>query len=195
MLKNVLLDLDDTIFDFKACERKALSFNLDSFGIVYASDDLSDYSCINDKMWKLFEKGEITRDALMTRRFEIFLSRFTNPPSAEVFADGYMQALSQTAVLIEGAEDVLRLLSEKYDLYAVTNGYVRTQVGRIRISGIGRYFKEVFISERVGAVKPKKEFFDYCAKHIPDFSLKESVLIGDSPTSDIRGGKAYGLFT
>jgi len=195
MIRNVLLDLDDTIFDFKACERLALSVALRSFGIAFLPEDLSDYSLINDGMWKRFEKGEITRGELMIKRFEIFLARYDASVSPTEFADGYMQALSKTDVLIDGAEDVLRILSEKYDLYAVTNGYERTQMGRIRRSGIDRYFKEIFISERVGAVKPNKDFFDYCAQQIPDFSIEETVLIGDSPTSDIRGGNAYGLYT
>ena len=195
MIKTILLDLDDTIFDFKECERQALSATLVSFNLDFQKEDLSDYSEINEKMWKLLEKGEINREELKIKRFELFLSRYPSPPSAERFAEGYMTSLSNTSSLIDGAKEVLTFLSGKYDLYAVTNGYERTQYGRIRASGIGMYFKDIFISEKVGAAKPKKAFFDYCVAHIPGFSFSESVLIGDSPTSDIAGGKAYGLFT
>ena len=195
MIKTILLDLDDTIFDFKACEREALSDALRSFDLAFKTEDLDDYSRINEGMWKCFERGEITREELRTKRFNVFLSRYPSPPDAALFADRYMQSLSETKDLIDGAKDLLAVLSEKYDLYAVTNGYERTQMGRIRASGIGVYFKEIFISENVGAAKPKKEYFDYCAAHIKGFSIKETVLIGDSPTSDIRGGNAYGLFT
>lgn len=195
MIKYILLDLDDTIFDFKASEKQALSSALTSFGISYRNEDLSDYSKINDDMWKRFEREEITRECLKTKRFEIFLSRYSDPPSATEFAERYMQRLSETAVLIDGATEVLALLSAKYELYAVTNGYERTQMGRISASGIGRWLKGIFISETVGAAKPKKEFFDHCADHIEGFSREKSVLVGDSPTSDVKGGKAYGLLT
>ena len=195
MIKNVFLDLDDTIFDFKACEKQGLSAALRSFSLPYQESDISAYSEINDRMWKLLEKGEITRDELMTRRFRLFLERYPDPPTPEVFAEKYMQELSRTSALIDGAKEVLGILSDRYDLYAVTNGYERTQRGRIESSGIGTYFRQIFISQLVGAVKPKKEFFDYCAAHIDGFRLSETVLIGDSPTSDIAGGNAYGLFT
>lgn len=195
MIKNVFLDLDDTIFDFKACERQALSEVLDSFCLSYSDADLAAYSAINDGMWKLLEKGKITREELMTKRFLLFLERYPNPPSSEVFADRYMEALSHTSALIDGAREVLEILSARYDFYAVTNGYERTQTGRIRSANIGGYFKQIFISQVIGAVKPKKEYFDYCTAHIEGFRLSDTVLIGDSPTSDIAGGKAYGLFS
>lgn len=195
MIRTILLDLDDTIFDFKACERQALSCALDFFHLSYTDDDLADYSRINDGMWKMLERGEIKREDLKTRRFSLFLSRYADPPSAEDFAEKYMQMLSRTSTLEPHAREVLSALSSKYAVYAVTNGYEFTQRGRIASAEIGGYFRNIFISQEVGAVKPKKEFFDYCVAHIPDFHLAETVLIGDSLTSDIAGGNAYGLFT
>ena len=195
MVKTVLLDLDDTIFDFKACEKQALSAVLLKLGLPFDDDDISDYSKINDSMWKMLEKGEITRGELRTRRFLVFLARYGNPVDPSVFADLYMEMLAQTDALIDGARELLEYLSENYRLYAVTNGYVQTQMGRIRKADIGKYFKDIFISQNVGAPKPQKAFFDYCAAHIPDFSVENTVLIGDSPTSDISGGNEYGVFT
>ena len=195
MVKRILIDLDDTIFDFKACEKQALSSALTEFGLIYNENDLNEYSRINDLMWKALEKGEITREDLRVRRFEIFLERFVEPIDARSFSDLYMDHLSKTNVLINGARKLLSYLSERYDLYAVTNGYEYTQRGRIESANIGGYFRQIFISQCIGAVKPMKEFFDYCAHSIPDFSLRDTVLIGDSPTSDISGAKAYGILS
>ena len=195
MIKTILLDLDDTIFDFKSCEKQALTRALEYFSLPYTVQDLIDYSRINDAMWKLLEKGVITRDELKIKRFLLFLSRFQSPPDPALFAARYMLELSQTSVLIDGARSLLEYLSQKYDLYAVTNGYEYTQMGRIKSADILKYFKKVFISECIGVPKPQKEFFDRCIAEIPGFSLKNAVIIGDSPTSDIAGGKAYGLFT
>ncbi len=195
MVKTVLLDLDDTIFDFKACEKNALSAALTRCGLPFSAADIADYSKINDSMWKLLEKGEIKREELRTRRFELFLSRYDKSFDAAAFADLYMQMLSETDVLIDGARELLEHLSAHYALYAVTNGYFQTQMGRIRHADIGKYFKEIFISQVAGAPKPQKKFFDYCVARIPGFSLETTVLIGDSPTSDISGGNEYGIFT
>ena len=40
-----------------------------------------------------------------------------------------------------------------------------------------------------------KEYFDYCFKHIENFDLKNTLLIGDSLSSDIQGGINVGLDT
>ena len=195
MIKTVLLDLDDMIFDFKECERQALAKALAGFFLAFSPNDLSEYSQINDRMWKMLERGEITREELKTKRFEVFLSRYSSPPDAMSFAARYMQELSQTSALIDGARSLLEHLSQTYDLYAVTNGYEFTQMGRMKSADILKYFKKVFISENIGVPKPKKEYFDRCVAEIPGFCIKNTVIIGDSPTSDIAGGKAYGLFT
>ncbi len=58
-----------------------------------------------------------------------------------------------------------------------------------------KYFQKVFVSEKMGALKPAKEFFDGCLKEMGDISPDEIVIIGDSLTADIFGGKDYGLKT
>ena len=195
MIKTVLLDLDDTIFDFKSCERQALSRSLDRFAVTYDDAMLQRYSVINDMMWKKLEKGEITREVLLVKRFEQFLGEYcATEVSPAAFADTYMEELSKTGVLLHDAIWLLSWLSERYSLYAVTNGYVVTQMGRIRTAGIAKYFKEIFISQSVGYVKPSRSFFDYCQEKT-GFDPEETVLIGDSLTSDIRGGVEYGIYT
>ena len=195
MITTVLLDLDDTIFDFKCCERQALSGTLESFSVSYNDTFLQEYNTINDSMWKKLEKGEITRDELIVRRFELFFDKCGIVGiDAPVFARAYMEKLAQTGALLPDAEDLLTWLSKNYALYAVTNGLLETQLGRIRTAGIAKYFDDIFISQNVGYVKPSVKFFDYC-KEKTGFTLSETVLIGDSLTSDIRGGVEYGIFT
>ena len=53
----------------------------------------------------------------------------------------------------------------------------------------------IFISEEIGVQKPKKEFFDYCAFHVPDYEKDAVLIVGDSLTSDIRGGNLAGIDT
>ena len=61
-MKNIiLLDLDDTLFDFKADEKAALKKTLLTLGIEPTEDALELYSSINLCQWKRLEKREITR--------------------------------------------------------------------------------------------------------------------------------------
>ena len=66
---------------------------------------------------------------------------------------------------------------------------------RLDDAGLRPYFKGIFISEEMGADKPSKAFFDACFAAIPGFRLEETVMVGDSLTSDIRGGSNAGLRT
>ena len=50
-------------------------------------------------------------------------------------------------------------------------------------------FKKSFISELVGFEKPDPRFFDYVFEKIGSYDLDDYVIIGDSLTSDMLGGK------
>jgi len=194
MIATVLLDLDDTIFDFKACEKQALEHTLCDFRIQFDDAAICRYSEINDSVWKMLERGEITRERLRVFRFELFLREIGADVPAIPFADAYMTHLSATGILLDGAIPFLEELSKRYRLYAVTNGYEQTQRGRINAAKIGGYFRDIFISQCIGKVKPNKDFFDYC-KEKTGFSNAETALVGDSLTSDVKGGVSYGLYT
>ena len=80
-------------------------------------------------------------------------------------------------------------------MYIVSNGGSNVQSGRLADSGIGKYFEDIFISEDAGAEKPSREFFDYCFGRRPEIKADETVIIGDSLTSDIQGGIYAGIRT
>ena len=66
MIKSVLLDLDDTIFDFHRAEAAALTGMLTELEITPTEEVISLYSEINDRHWKMLELGTLTRDELLT---------------------------------------------------------------------------------------------------------------------------------
>ncbi len=51
------------------------------------------------------------------------------------------------------------------------------------------------ISEEVGAAKPHKEIFDTAFALMGNPKRDEVMIIGDSLTSDIKGGNNYGIAT
>ena len=58
--KAVLLDADDTIFDFKASERSAFCRTAEHFG--FSPELYPHYHRINDGLWKALERKEITKE-------------------------------------------------------------------------------------------------------------------------------------
>lgn len=195
MIRNVLFDLDDTLFDFHKAEKIALTKTLVHFGIDPTEETLALYSTINAAHWKRLELGEISREEVKVGRYrELFktIGVECNPVKATAY---YESMLAIGHYFMPGAPELLEELYRKYRLYIVSNGTAKVQEGRIGSSGIAKYMDGIFISQILGANKPDKQFFDICFAEIPDFSLSETVIIGDSLSSDIKGGINAGITT
>ncbi len=195
MIEFVFLDLDDTLLDFHAAEREALSKTLLSLGIEPTPTVCARYSEINDQHWKRLERGELTRDEVKLQRFELLFEELGASADAEVARMRYEENLAIGHVFIDGAEELLRSLLGKYRLFIVSNGTLSVQRGRIASAGIEPFFEALFLSEEVGFVKPQKEFFDVCFSRIRDFDASRAIIVGDSLTSDIQGGINAGIKT
>ena len=195
MIRNVLFDLDDTLFDFHKAEKIALTKTLVHFGIDPTEETLALYSTINAAHWKRLELGEISREEVKVGRYrELFktIGVECDPVKATAY---YESMLAIGHYFMPGAPELLEELYRKYRLYIVSNGTAKVQEGRIGSSGIAKYMDGIFISQILGANKPDKQFFDICFAKIPDFSLSETVIIGDSLSSDIKGGINAGITT
>lgn len=195
MIRNVLFDLDDTLFDFHKAEKIALTKTLVHFGIDPTEETLALYSTINATHWKRLELGEISREEVKVGRYrELFktIGVECDPVKATAY---YESMLTIGHYFMPGAPELLEELYRKYRLYIVSNGTAKVQEGRIGSSGIAKYMDGIFISQILGANKPDKQFFDICFAEIPDFSLSETVIIGDSLSSDIKGGINAGITT
>jgi YjjG family noncanonical pyrimidine nucleotidase len=150
---------------------------------------------INKELWSDFEKGKISTENLRVKRFEILFSDLNVNYDPRQFSDSYLMYLSNTTYLIEGAEDVLKSLSEKTGLILITNGIKEVQRSRLRKSTIKDYFSHIVISDEVGAAKPDKKIFEAAFKLINYPQKKDVLIIGDSLSSDIKGGNDYGIDT
>ena len=195
MIKNIFLDLDDTILDFHKGEREAITDTLSQFSVNVNDDVIARYRSFNRACWEALERGEMKRDDVLTKRFELFFDSVGEKVSAKAVQAYYEIRLSEGAYFIEGAEELLRCLSGKYRLYIASNGTAFVQDRRIKKSGIAKYFDGIFISERMGAHKPSSDFFDACFALMKDAIREETLIVGDSLTSDILGGMNAGIHT
>lgn len=196
----LLMDADDTIFDFPKCEHEALRITLERG--AYCFDDViyNTFSSINAALWKQFELKKITRSELRVRRFKELLEKcFTgcvdNPRRCVMLADNYVDNLSQQTALIKGAEEALKKLSQVYDIYIITNGLKKVQYGRFEKAQLGAYYKKLFISDEMGIQKPDKAYFEYVLGEINERDKSKVLVVGDSLTSDMQGGRNAGIDT
>lgn len=195
MYNNILFDLDDTILDFSKAEEDAISSTLKHIFIEPKPEILKRYSQLNLQQWKLLEKEMTTRAELRINRFQNLFDELNVNYPAKDAAAFYENKLSRGHYFIEGAESVLRTLSQHKSLYLVTNGTASVQRGRLASADIIKYFKNIFISEDIGFNKPAPEFFDYCFSMMNNTDKEKTIIIGDSLSSDIQGGINAGIKT
>ena len=193
--KYLLFDADGTLLDFAKSEAEALREMLFENGICNDDATVELYSGINDSLWKLLEKGEIDKPTLLVRRFELLLQALGLEGDPVRMARGYEDNLSTKGYVLEGAEEMCQMLYGKAKMYIVTNGLEKVQRGRYAICGIDKYFENAFISDVIGHQKPSVKYFEAVAKNIKDFDKSTALIIGDSLSSDIKGGLNFGIDT
>ena len=195
MIEFLLLDLDDTILDFHKAERIALSKTFRDFGLEPREEVLDLYHKINKWHWEQLELGVMTRDQVLLGRFDRLFQELGMEVDAAACMKRYEHNLSIGHYFLPGAEEAVKKLHEKYRLFLVSNGTATVQHGRLTSAGLYPYFEQVFISQNIGYNKPDKAYFDRCFERIPGFAPEKALMVGDSLTSDIKGGINAGLKT
>ncbi len=191
----VLIDIDNTLIDFNKCAAYTIQNIFQKYNLPYSENTAKTFLNENVKIWKKLENGEITKTYLRENRWNIILNKLSLQGDGKVFEELFEEGIKNTAFEVDGANDFLEYLHKKHSLCIISNGFRKVQENRLKISGFDKYFKSLFFSEDIGFQKPAKEFFDYCFKEL-DFPEKNDViLIGDSISADIKGGKNYKIKT
>ena len=192
----LLLDADETIFDFIRAEHDSLKTVLSARGLPHSEEILLRYHEINASLWRAFERREITKDRLRVQRFEELFAMFgfAKETDPDAISTTYLAQLGESDYLLPGADAFLYALKNGgYDLALITNGVARTQLRRLQKSGLAPLFSHVFVSESVGAQKPLPAFFDAVFAAIDEKDKRKVLVIGDSLGSDIQGAANAGL--
>ena len=189
----LLFDADNTLFNFDAGNRRAFSETCRVCRLPDTPELFRVYEQSNAEMWSAFDRGECTKDFLVVERFRLFLERAGLQADPVQCNKIHLSTLATTTVLLPHALEVCRALAQTHRLYIVTNAVAAVQKARLAASDIRPYITGAFISEDAGASKPSKAYFDYVFSHIPGIARENCLLIGDSPSSDLRGANNYGI--
>lgn len=193
--KWLLFDADGTLFDFAQAEKTALADTFIFFKYDYNDNYLKVYKKINSKIWDDFEKGKITAEKIKGKRFELLLQQLEIDHDFNEFAKKYLENLENGTFLIEGAEKLIHNLAPHFKIGLITNGLKKVQRSRLAKSILGNYFEQIIISEEVGYAKPNPKIFEIAFKQMNYPEKNEVLIIGDSLTSDIKGGNNFNIDT
>ncbi|WP_288529761.1 YjjG family noncanonical pyrimidine nucleotidase [uncultured Secundilactobacillus sp.] len=190
----LLFDIDDTLLDFQASEAAALRQLFVEMEQPLTAADAAYYHRVNAELWQRYERGDITRPALLIERFNrLFEHMGQSGVDARQAEATYRRHLAAGHTVLPYAREVLQTLTRDHQLYVITNGIAATQRRRLRESGLVDYFNKVYISEVVGAKKPDPQFFESVAADITHFDKQRALVIGDSLSSDILGAAQFNV--
>ncbi len=191
---HIFFDLDRTLWDFSKNSAETLSdilnkFNLNDF--VQSSEAfIEKYNFYNDRLWEYFRSGQIKKNQLRHERFRLLLNDYgiKDAKLTGEISRYYLNMSPAKTTLIPGAIEVLEYLMPNYNLYILSNGFYDVQLTKMVNSGISRYFKKLFTSDRIGYSKPDSRIFDYAVKSV-NARKEESLVVGDDEQVDIKGAQ------
>ncbi len=157
----LLFDVDNTLLDFDANEAESFRCMVRDMGETWTEELYQVYHTLNEGLWKKMEKKEIDLQTLLDNRFFWLMERYGKTVDGPVWEKAYRKYLNRGTQKMPGVRRVLDYLKGRYELYIITNGMADTQEYRLGASGLREYFADCFISEKIGASKPSKEYFDY----------------------------------
>ena len=198
-ITTVLWDVDGTLLDFIAAEKAAIRKLFKEYDLGECTDEmLARYSKINRTYWVKLENGEMTKPEILVGRFrDFFVSEGLDPSIASAFNEKYQDRLgdADSIVYCDDSLNLLKSLRGKIRQYAVSNGTVAAQTKKLRLSGLGELMDGIFLSEEIGFEKPSIAFFDKVFEQLGHVDRQQLLIVGDSLTSDIKGGNNAGILT
>ena len=188
MIKAILIDIDDTILDFKKSSKKAFINTIKDFNLTFKDEYFSYFEQINSDLWRDQKLGKISIKNLFKKRSAMMIEYLGLGEDNNFFTETFSENLSHQAILVDGIEDLLSYLNNKYKLYAASNSVYKRQVSRLIKANLYNFFDGIFVSDTLGYEKPDRKFFEKIIDQI-DFNKNEVIMIGDSLKSDIVGAK------
>lgn len=189
-----LFDLDDTLLDFRASEKLSFERTLRGLGYDGGLDGLfPHYQAINTALWRAFEAGTVSKEFLKVERFRQTFAGCGLALDPAAASRHYLESLSETVVLVDGAQRVCAALAAVGEVGIITNGVAQLQERRIASSGLGDYISFTATSEACGYAKPDSRFFAFATGMARRFDKEATIIIGDRLDADILGANRYGI--
>jgi len=196
--KHIFFDLDRTLWDFDQNMIDALRDVFFDFNLNIVFPDIqtfiNTFTRHNDYLWEKYRLGELKKDILRFKRFDLTLRDYgvNDQILAKEMGDEYIRITPTKTALIPQAREMLEYLSPKYKLYIISNGFNEVQFPKLEKCHIAKYFEKVITSETSGYHKPCLEAFGYSLSSV-NAKKNESIMIGDDLEIDIIGAKKFGI--
>lgn len=193
----VLLDLDNTLYEYQKCHEKALQAITD---IIHAQlgTNREEVRALYMECRKIVSKHHHGTAASHSRLFylQAMVEKLCSRTDAELISllyKSYWDMFMDEMTLFPDAQHFLdTCLSRKIPIVLVTDMTTEIQFKKIKKLNIGKFFQFIVTSEEAGVEKPDPFIFEMAiAKAKTIYEIKNIVVVGDDKRKDIWTPDVY----
>jgi putative hydrolase of the HAD superfamily len=199
VIRAVLWDIDDTLFDYSGAEAHGIIAHLEDEGLL-AEFDSAEQALVRWRQIMLsaydrFLAGELTfteQRRLRARTFLDFLDAPLSDEQADAWFAGYGRRSQESWALFPDVLPALEALDGRYRHGVVSNSSAAHQDAKLRRLGVRERFSCLVCSDELGVAKPDPRIFlAGCAAL--GLAPHEVAYVGDKLDVDAEGAVAAGL--
>jgi putative hydrolase of the HAD superfamily len=199
MVRAILFDLDDTLFDHAGCARDALAAVQachPALGALSFETLESTHSTFLEQLHADVMLGRVPIEVARRERFRRLLAACgADAPDEFVgyLAATYRDVYREARRAVAGAAELLSAIREHgARVGIVSNNLLDEQREKLRTCGLESFVDALVVSEEVGVSKPDAEIFRVALDRLACVP-EQAVMIGDSWHADIVGARAAGI--
>ncbi len=198
MVRVVLFDLDDTLFDHAGCARQALA----AVQTCHVSLGAMTLDAIDQAHTRFLEQlhadvtlGRVPLEEARRERFRRLLATAGAAPDDDLaahLAATYRETYLQVWRAIDGAAALLAAVKQRARVGVVSNSLLEEQQDKLRTCALEPFVDELVVSGEAGISKPDPAIFRMALERL-DGTAQDAVMVGDSWRADIAGARAAGI--
>lgn len=198
-IRHIFFDLDNTLWDYRRNAKITLAKLFEEFQIKekhgYTFEEFYPfYYESNESLWADLRDQKVTKDELRARRFpEAFASLgIESADFAMEFEERFVNEVTESNYVVDGAEELLEYLKDKYTIHILSNGFEEVTYRKIEKSIVKDYISTITTAEGAGAPKPDPIAFQTSLDKA-GATKEESIYIGDDWIADMIGATTFGM--
>ncbi len=198
MIKGILLDLDNTLYDYETCHLAAMSASK-QYAKVHLGVSCSEF--INSyEQAKAYVKNTLGVNCASSHNRLLYFQKMLELMSVNPIMHGlnlynaYWDEFLAKMKLRPAAEDFIdKLRNSNIKICICTDLTVQIQYRKLMRLNLHEKINSIVTSEEVGAEKPDKRVFALCLKKL-ELCASDCIFIGDDYKKDILGAKNMGIY-
>lgn len=179
MIKRIIFDIDNTLFD---TQRDCISA-YDEFLSIYK------YNISAQKLYDLLDELNYIEVTTVPQFYEFLKSIFDETFTLDVFDDFCAIYIKHASLVFKDYSSLLEDLSKEYELYAWTNWFDYIHINKLNNLGLLKYFKKVCTIDNFGRKPCEESYSKICSPYL----YSECAMVGDSMNDDILPSTKLGM--